>query len=361
MQIKDVKNIPLFQLVQHLGGVYSHTDHNKQAWYFSVFRPNEKTPSFTINERTNRWYDFGHTGGKGSANGGGGDIIDLWCDYQGKDRRSGIPDALLALKDIAGIITNNHGNPTFRRPAVRVQSPEKNNTGGRYKVAKVHDQIFYTNLKEELQRRRISQTLAERFFKQVYLQDVVYPEKKRNGLALANDKGGFEVIIPNPGKGKTFKTSIRPKSPTTYKAMASSKVYIFEGVWDFLSWMEMQDTLDYPEHHCIVLNSLSFSGEILTKIIAAKKEIDTVVLFMDNDDAGKKAAHFFTEALAEEGFEVRTMETLYQNYKDLSEYWSKDANAKKITEQKQAELKYYTDDSAWAMVTGKNKGRPRYQ
>jgi hypothetical protein len=48
------------------------------------------------------------------------------------------------------------------------------------------------------------------------------------------------------------------------------------------------------------------------------------------------------------------MAGLYKGYKNLSDYWRKDPNAKKITEIKEARMKYYTDDSAWNMVMNRN-------
>ncbi len=189
---------------------------------------------------------------------------------------------------------------------------------------------------------------------------MVYPDKKQNGFAFRNDKSGFEISIPNPKKGTTFKTSIRPKAPTTYRALASSKVFVFEGMFDMLAWLEMQDTPE-PEHNIVVLNSLSFCGEIVAKIIAAKEQIETVILFLDNDEAGTKATQLKSEDLINAGFTVRPMESLYQGYKDLSDYWAKDPAAKKVTDQQQAQAKYYTGDSATALVMKSTKNKLRHE
>lgn len=356
MNITDAKNIPLFQIVQHLGGRYSHTDRNKQVWYFSPLRPQEKTASFKINEQTNKWYDFGHAGGR-SATGAGGDVIDLWCDYHGKDRRSAVKEALDALNTFAGAAP---GSAAYQRPPERILPESDGKTASRFRVVKLHDSIFYPSLKTELLNRRISPELADKYLRQVYLQDRAQPDKKRNGFAFANDRGGHEISIPYPKQGSAFKTSTTPKSPTTFRAKLSSKLFVFEGFWDFLSWLEMQDTPE-PEHNIVVLNSLSFCGEIITSILAAKAEVETVVLFLDNDDAGEKATHLMTERLEDEGFIVRSMASMYQHYKDLNDYWRKDPGAKRITEQKQAQVKYYTEDSAWHMVTAANKARPRHE
>jgi len=283
-----------------------------------------------------------------SSSGGGGDIIDLWCDFHGKDRISGIKEALEALASFAGIAT-------YQKPRESKQKDQEPKNEPRFKKLHLHNTIFYRSLLEELSKRRISEALANMYLKQIFLQDTQQPDRKINGFAFANDKGGYEISIP--GKEKSFKTSLKPKSPTTFMARSSKKLYVFEGMWDFLSWQEMQDKID-PDHHTVVLNSLAFCEEILTQIIAAKESIDTVILFLDNDDAGLKATHTMTEQLTDEGFIVRSMDSLYKGYKDLSDYWAKDPDAKKLTPQKPLPVKYYTEDSAWHMVMNKPTTKP---
>lgn len=338
MQIKDAKNIPLAQLVEHLGGRYAHTDNNKQHWFHSPFRPNEKTPSFKINEPRNTWYDFGHAGGRGST-GAGGDTIDLWCDYHGKERLSSVKDALVALSAFAG-------QPHIK-PVTRKQPANEEKQQPRFKKLRLHQSIFYKPLIAELNRRRISEALAGQYLQQIFLQDTQYPDRKLNGFAFTNDKGGYEISIP--GSEKSFKTCIGRKSPTTFRAKNSDKLYLFEGMWDFLSWQQMQDQHEVQQH-TIVLNSVSFVGEITKQIIAAKEQINTVVLFLDNDDAGKRATQYMMEQLTDEGFTVRTMDTMYRGYKDFGAYWMTDRDAQKITERKQVQGKQYIGDSTWSTI-----------
>jgi len=357
MALQDVKTIPLYQLVQHLGGTYSHTDGNKHVWYFSPFRPNEKTASFKIDEAKNRWFDFGHVARTTSGNGSGGDILDLWCDYHGKDRKTGFKGALEALEAFTSPSIRQARPDVYRRPAEKIGGDAIPQGSSRFEIVQLHTHIHYASLAAELKRRRISVEVAARYLSQVYFRDTVHPDKKYNGFAFQNDNGGYELSCPNPKLGTCFKTSTKPKAISTFRAMLSSKLFVFEGFWDFLSWLEMQDTVE-PEHNIAVLNSLSFAGLLIKHIVAAKDRIDTVVLFLDNDDAGVKATHFMSNELNGEGFTVRPMESLYQHYKDLSDYWAKDPSAKKITEQNKAQAKYYTDDSATAMVMNRGKGKP---
>lgn len=164
---------------------------------------------------------------------------------------------------------------------------------------------------------------THKFFDTHYdeIEDLRYELEQSLGEAL-QPKGGYEISIPNPQKGDCFKTSIRPKSPTTFRNKISSKLLVFEGMWDFLSWLEMQQTPE-PEHNVIVLNSLSFCGLVVQQIIKMREQVDTVTLFLDNDDAGEKAKYFMEEELDIANFNVRTMEQLYKGYKDLNEYWVK--------------------------------------
>ena len=277
MNISDARALPLYQLVQSLGGTYSHTDRNKHDWYFSPFRPKEKSASFKINEERGKWFDFGHVAPTANGNSSGGDILDLWCDYHGKDRRQGIAEALAALQALAGPMQAREG--VYKRPVTRLKDDGKQPAGAaRFTILKLHDQIFYKGLLTELAKRRIAPEFASRYLRQAYIRDSVYPDRKLNGFAFGNDKGGLELSCPNPKKGSSFKTSTRPKAPTTFRALLSTKLFVFEGFWDFLSWMQMQDTPE-PEHNIVVLNSLSFAGEIVAQIIAAKEQLETVILF----------------------------------------------------------------------------------
>lgn len=354
MNISDAKALSLARFAEYLGGTYSHTDGNKHLWYFSPFRPKEQTPSFKIDEARNRWIDFGHVS---AANKLGGDIIDLWCDFNGKDRRSGVNDALRGLQAFTGSAApdNRAGQ---RPPEYAADSPQPEETPPRFKIIKLHERIFFHSMLDALQARRISRPLADQYLKQAYFTDTQNPAKKWNGFAFANDGGGYEISCPNPKMGSSFKTSTRPKTLTSFRNAESGKLFVFEGFWDFLSWMDMQGT-HAIEHNVIVLNSLSFCGHATELILAAKPQIDTVLLFMDRDEAGQLATLNFCEHLEKGGLTVRAMDTLYQGYKDLSDYWSHDPDAKKITEQKDAAAKYYTEDSAWNLVTGRKPGRPR--
>lgn len=80
MNIAQAKQIRLKTVVERLGGRFSHKGTGHDLWYFSPFRPNEKTEktaSFKIDQSKNTWHDFARTQGVDAH----GDILDLWTDY----------------------------------------------------------------------------------------------------------------------------------------------------------------------------------------------------------------------------------------------------------------------------------------
>lgn len=317
MKISDAKEIRLSKLVEALGGRYARSTKAGILWYHSPFRPDERTASFKIDETKNRWHDFGLVSHSGSA---GGDIIDLWCDYHNQDRKTGVKAALEGLAQYSSLPSSTVYKPIriIRKGAMKA-APIKTEEP-RFKIVKLYDALFFSDVKQEVARRRISLPLASKYLKQVYLQDSENPDRKLNGFAFKNDKGGWEISIPNPITNKAFKTSTTPKWFTTIEGVDKSTVCVFEGVWDFLTWMEMEKTM-IPPNTVYVLNSVSFSGYLAELLKIEASNIKTLKLYTDNDDAGRQAAMVITEKLDGSNIMIGTMENSYYGAKDLNELW----------------------------------------
>lgn len=58
----------------------------------------------------------------------------------------------------------------------------------RLKIVKLHDALFFPDIKQEVASRRISLPLASKYLNQVYLQDRENPSRKLNGFGFKNDK-----------------------------------------------------------------------------------------------------------------------------------------------------------------------------
>lgn len=200
-----------------------------------------------------------------------------------------------------------------------------------YKKLHLFDSIFYPDLLVELQRRRIPEYLAAKYLKQIHVQDKQQPDCKRHGFAFLNDRGGYEVSIPD--KEQPFEFTLSANAPTTFKAVNSNKLFVFESGWDFLSWLALQDKRE-PEHNIAILNTLFFCDPITKAILGMKDEINTVVLFMSNSEAGQQAAQYMDKQLTDADFTTRIMNSMYQGYKSLADYWCNDPHARRITGRK---------------------------
>jgi hypothetical protein len=319
MKIADAKLIPLQKLVEHLGGRYSHTDRKGDMWYYSPYRPTEKTASFKVNMKFNTWHDFGLSNTFAHhMQGSGGDILDLWCDYHFKNRRTDINEALQVLEKLnflPAIEDDFNNRPRKEKTLIQNDQP-------RYRILKIADSINFVGLKDELARRKISLKLANLYLKQGYIEDTI-TGKKYNGFLFENDKGGFELSIPNPKRNECFKTCIGVKA--TSRIMANDEensANVFEGFWDFLTWLEFKGMLR-PINHSYVLNSTSLVSEACDKIVAFKETVRYVFLFMDNDTAGYQATQNISEILEGKNISVGSLARFYRGYKDLNDFWIK--------------------------------------
>ncbi len=305
MNIKQAKQIPIQTIVQHLGGGESAQKGN-EVWYYSPFRPDEKTPSFKVNLKLNTWYDFGC--------GKGGSTLDLWLDFKGLSRMDGqsIKKALAELETFSE--DNQNSLTAFCEKPERKTKP----TTARFTLIKNPSRIWLPSLKEELTNRGISYSLASKYLKQAYFRDNE-SGKTLNGFAFKNDSEGWELSVPNPQRGSNFKTVIGKKAPTTFQNNLSNSVLVFEGFWDFLSFLEMSD-ISIPNCEFTILNSLSFVQQTAQNFIQRKNQVSKVLLFLDNDLAGENGTNLFAEILEPHGFTIGTMNHHYSTSKDLNEF-----------------------------------------
>lgn len=317
MNITQVKQIPLEDFVEHLGGKFSHKDSRGNLWYYSIFRPEEKTASFKIDPKTNKWHDFGRTAKVDAS----GDILDIWTDYNNISRKGSesIKAALAYLRGYVGT-----PNPSYiKKTTVGKKQPRIVNSVPRYKILKLSGNIWLVSLKAEIARRNLTVGLVQSYLKQVYLEESIERDNKNhfyNGFAFQNDLGGYEISIPNPFKNESFKTVIGPKAITTIVNSCQSSVCIFEGFWDCLSYIAMNKNLkELPTLY--VLNSVSLIKNLADKLIENRNSIQYIFLFLDNDYAGEAAQSKLFDLLAAENFIIGTKNHLYEGYKDLSECW----------------------------------------
>ena len=120
-----------------------------------------------------------------------------------------------------------------------------------------------------------------------------------------NDRGGYELSSPTG-----FKGCFPPKDIKTFRS-GSDSCLVFEGFWDFLSYLTIQK-VEKSKHDAVVLNSVA-NVEKAMSFLKKHKEIYT---YLDNDDAGRKA----TELIKLSCSSVIDRSGQYAGFNDLNDY-----------------------------------------
>ncbi|TDE17740.1 hypothetical protein [Dyadobacter psychrotolerans] len=308
MNVNDAKTILITDLAEKLGARFDRrTKPHVTVWY-SPFR-NEKTPSFHINERTNRFKDHGHHRPMG-------DTIDLWLDYHDLPRND--PEATKqALKALEAFDTIPRITP-YQQTSAEVTYSDV------YKIKKHSARFTDRACLDELERRSLSKTTIGKYLKQA---DVEVNKKIFRAISFENDKGGHEISTYGQWGGKPFKNCVGPKAITTFPAHPAQTeitAFVFNGKFDLATWDEINHG-QKPNEEFICSNGDSLLGEVGAYLLSKKDVIKLVVLFPDIDPsgAGEKAMHALGSILEAEDIPFGFNED-YLGFKDLSAYYMRD-------------------------------------
>jgi hypothetical protein len=251
---------------------------NFDYWYLSPLRQ-EKTPSFKINRRLNRWYDHGL--------GKGGNLIDFVILYS---------DCT-----IGEFLARINPNLFFHQPTLHHIEYLKKEKEQCISILSVHSLISFSLLRYVYQ-RRISVQMAERFCKEVLYE---INGRKYFAIGFRNNAGGYELRSP------FFKGSSTPKDITTIETGAH-EVAVFEGFFDFLSFKTIHQNVALIKSNILILNSLSF----FEKARPFMEQHDVINLYLDRDKIGQNCTRY---ALSLSG-KYKDKSDLYKHHKDLNDW-----------------------------------------
>jgi hypothetical protein len=237
-----------------------------------------------VDTRINTWHDFG-TGERGN-------IIDLVLRME----NCNVQTALRKLSDFYACDNTEHrAAPSFFQ--------SKNILSGNPATIILNIQpITHPKLIEWARERKIDLRLSN-----MYCREIHYQNQSGNhySVGFVNDKGGYELSSP-----PNFKGCIAPKEITTIRNN-SSVCLIFEGFWDFLSYLTIKKQ-ERTSHDVAVLNSTANAE----KAVPFLKTHAEIYAFLDNDDAGRKA----TELIKSVCQSVKDCSSKFAGHKDLNDY-----------------------------------------
>ena len=279
MNCDQVRELDLVDYLNSLG-LQPYKIKGINFWYYSPFRE-EKTPSFKINRKLNRWFDFGE--------GVGGNLIDFAIRYRG-----------CTIGEFLDSISSN--SISFHKPRL---SRKKNNTLSEPKIQIIAiKSLRSTALLRYLESRKISIRLADEFCKEISYQ---LKDKRYYAIGFKNLSGGYEL------RNSYFKGSSSPKNYSLVQRQQSDVLTVFEGFFDFLSFLTLidQSGLDIQSDF-LILNSLSLF-EKGRRVFDRYRQVD---LYLDNDAAGDRYT-FYACSLGEH---IHDSRQLYKNHKDLNDF-----------------------------------------
>lgn len=279
---------PIVEVLAHFGK--DCRDRGK-GMFLSPLR-DESDPSFHVSFKSNTWYDFGM--------GIGGGVIDLVCKLSGCERR----EALDTLSIINGRYPDVTGK--FQRAS---RTAEKESA---IKIIRVEQRFISRSLIRYAASRGIPLNILNSQCQEVTFRYSSNESLRINAIGFMNDMGGYSLR-----NSKTKKSSSSFISTITIPQ--SSSIMVFEGFFDYLSYLAYNG-IEQPRESVCVLNGV---GNILhaLPILELYKDIH---LYLDNDAAGKKTAETIIghcsidKKNCDTVCKVHEMSHLYNGHKDFN-------------------------------------------
>jgi len=251
---------------------------NNDYWYLSPLRQ-ERTPSFKVSRKLNRWYDHG--------TGKGGNLIDFAILYN----NCTVGEFLKTLDT----------DPSFHQPIKTICSQPFQESESPIKIVSEKSLTSFF-LHRYLYQRRIPVEVAKQ-----YCREVVYELYNRQYFAIGfkNKSGGYEL------RNAFFKGSSAPKDITTFE-IGAKEICVFEGFFDFLSFIAVTQNSVQIQSNFIVLNSVS----MFEKARPFMEQHEIINLYFDQDKTGQN----YTRYALSLSQKYKDKSNLYQHYKDLNEW-----------------------------------------
>ena len=277
MNSNQARQISIEKVLQKLNYLPSKTIGN-DYWYLSPFRT-EVTPSFKVNLKLNRWFDHGEQIG--------GNIIDFLVHKFGFS----ISEALEYLKPF-------ECDFSFQKQILDYPNPEKRQNNFINKTIPIQ----HIALVQYLESRQIKNYKEVKQLKEIHY---TINDKDYFGIGFQNNSEGWEI------RSKYAKICLEKKDITLI-TNESKTLRIYEGFFDYLSFVQVQENLRMEESDYLILNSVA----LLLKNVQVLMNYTSIELYLDNDDAGNN----YTELIRKQFEQAVDCRKLYREYEDLNDW-----------------------------------------
>ena len=299
MDIAHANTIPIAQILGQLD-IHPKQTTPHRLLYLSPVRL-EKTPSFWVYLKTNRWHDYG--------DGRGGDSVDLVCAYLKFCREAHtVSDALRWINNM-GVAPYQ-----FKPPVYENDQPDAPSL-----VLKSRKTIQHLGLIHYLEKRGIPLEIAHRHLKEIHVRNQ-NTQKSFFALGFANEEGGYELRNP------FFKGSLGAKAISFIRGTEPKPegIHLFEGFMDYLSAVAQLNGKGF-KGDAIVTSSLSCLKQAIPYI--QNYGYRTAYTWLDNDPAGEKATVALDEFFKTQADLIHTpMNKIYAPHKDVNAWHMRQRN-----------------------------------
>lgn len=257
----------------------------------------------SITLRGNEWYDH--------ATEKGGYAIDFVKNFYGVP----FPDAMTML-------LGGSCGTVYRKASEKVVEPKKP-----FELPPENKDMRRT-FAYLLKHRCIDNDVLSQFAKEKLIYESLEKSKDgkhefHNAIFVGFDENGVPKHAHKRGiysEGKSYKGNIDSSNPcySFNRKGTSDRLYVFEASIDMLSFISLYKHTDWQVHNYVALCGLS--EQAMMKQLDNNENLTTVVLCLDNDTAGQKAADKFEKLLAERNVTfTRLVPTLKDFNEDLQE------------------------------------------
>ena len=274
MNCTQFNKISVEEILQSLGH-FPTKQTQKEAWFLNPFSK-ENNASFKLNKRINSWYLF--------SEGIGGNNIDFMKKY---------------LNASISEVLNWAENKNFSSFHQQTKSQKLFNLPKTYEIIEVKD-IQHPALIQYLKSRKVE--AQKHLVSEIHYQ---MNDKKYFGIGFKNDSAGYEI------RNAYSKICLGKKDISTIKNNSKS-LRVFEGFFDFLSFKNIEKSLENETSDYMILNSVS----MINKIKNSLKNYEKIDLYFDNDEAGNRAVN----VIKNESENAEDCRLLYTNFKDLNDW-----------------------------------------